>query len=101
MEEPYNGPGKPTHHRADGTNYLQLVGNEYLNIWPVYNWQQISGTTIMQKAALLPPEEIQKDGYTNFVGAVEDGHMGAVGFDFKSPHDKLVAKKRWFFFENE
>ena len=101
MEEPYNGPGKPTHHRADGTNYLQLVGNEYLNIWPVYNWQQISGTTIMQKAALLPPEEIQKDGYTNFVGAVEDGHMGAVGFDFKSPHDKLVAKKSWFFFENE
>ncbi len=101
MEVPYNGPGKPTHHRADGTNYLQLMGNEYLNIWPVYNWQQISGTTIMQKAALPPPEEIQKDGYTNFVGAVEDGLMGAVAFDFKSPHDKLLAKKSWFFFENE
>jgi chondroitin AC lyase len=101
MEVPYNGPGKPTHHRSDGTNYVQLIGNEYLNIWPVYNWQQISGATIMQKAALLPPTEIQKDGYTNFVGAVEDGYMGAVGFDFKSPHDQLIAKKSWFFFKDE
>jgi chondroitin AC lyase len=35
MEEPYNGPGKPTHHRADGTNYLMLKGDEYHKIWPV------------------------------------------------------------------
>jgi chondroitin AC lyase len=101
MEVPYNGPGKPTHHRADGTNYIQLVGDEYLNIWPVYNWQQISGTTILQKPALASPEDIQKEGSTNFVGAVEDGFMGAVGYDFKSPHDGVVAKKSWFFFENE
>lgn len=101
MEVPYNGPGKPTHHRADGTNYIQLVGNEYHNIWPVYNWQQISGTTILQKPALPSPEEIQKDGYTNFVGAVENGLMGAVGFDFKSPHDGIDAKKSWFFFQDE
>ena len=52
MEEPYNGPGKPTHHRADGTNYLMLKGDEYHNIWPVYDWQKISGTTIMQKPKL-------------------------------------------------
>ncbi|SOE22426.1 chondroitin AC lyase [Spirosomataceae bacterium TFI 002] len=101
MEVPYNGPGKPTHHRADGTNYVQLKGDEYLNIWPMYNWQQISGTTIMQKPELPSPEEIQKEGSTSFVGAVEDGNIGAVGYDFKSPHDNLVAKKSWFFFENE
>ena len=40
MEMPYNGPGKPTHHRADGTNYLVLKGDEYHNIWPVYDWQK-------------------------------------------------------------
>lgn len=101
MEEPYNGPGKPTHHRADGTNYVQLKGDEYLNIWPVYDWQKISGTTIVQKPELYPPSEIQKDGLTDFVGAVCDGMYGAVAFDFLSPHDFVKAKKAWFFFDEE
>lgn len=101
MEEPYNGPGKPTHHRADGTNYLMLKGDEYHDIWPVYDWQKISGTTIVQKPALPSPTEIQKEGLTDFVGAVTDGMIGAVVFDFKSPHDPLEAKKSWFFFDQE
>ena len=101
MEEPYNGPGKPTHHRADGTNYLMLNGDEYHNIWPVYDWQKISGTTIVQKPKLYPPSEIQKDGLTDFVGAVTDGLFGAVCFDFISPHDFVEAKKSWFFFDEE
>lgn len=101
MEVPYNGPGKPTHHRADGTNYLMMQGDEYHNIWPVYDWQKISGTTIVQKPELYPPTEIQKDGLTDFVGAVTDGNLGAVVFDFKSPHDLVSAKKSWFFFDRE
>ena len=101
MEEPYNGPGKLTHHRADGTNYLMLKGDEYLNIWPVYDWQKISGTTIVQKPQLPGPDDIQKEGLTDFVGAVTDGLYGAVVFDFKSPHDPLEAKKSWFFFDEE
>ncbi len=101
MEQPYNGPGKTTHHRADGTNYLMLKGDEYHNIWAVYDWQKISGTTIMQKPNLPGPDDIQKEGLTNFVGAVTDGLYGAVAFDFKSPHDMLEAKKSWFFFDEE
>jgi chondroitin AC lyase len=101
MEQPYNGPGKTTHHRADGTNYLVLKGDEYHNIWAAYDWQKISGTTIMQKQNLPGTEEIQKEGLTSFVGAVTDGLYGAVAFDFKSPHDLLEAKKSWFFFDEE
>jgi chondroitin AC lyase len=101
MEEPYNGPGKPTHHRADGTNYVMLKGDEYHNIWPVYDWQKISGTTILQKPKLPGPSQIQKDGLTDFVGAVTDGTIGAVAFDFISPHDKIEARKAWFFFEDD
>jgi chondroitin AC lyase len=101
MEEPYNGPGITTHHRADGTNYLMLKGDEYHNIWPVYDWQKISGTTIMQKPKLHGPDNIQLDGLTDFVGAVTDGLYGAVAFDFKSPHDMLEARKSWFFFDEE
>jgi chondroitin AC lyase len=101
MEQPYNGPGITTHHRADGTNYLMLKGDEYNNIWPVYDWQKISGTTTMQKPKIHGPENIQLDGLTDFVGAVTDGLYGAVAFDFKSPHDLMEAKKSWFFFDEE
>ena len=101
MEVPYNGPGKTTHHRADGTNYLVLKGDEYQNIWAVYDWQKISGTTTMQKPNLPGPTEIQKEGLTGFVGGVTDEMYGAVAFDFKSPHDMLEAKKSWFFFDKE
>ncbi len=101
MEVPYNGPGITTHHRADGTNYHMLKGDEYHNIWPVYDWQKISGATIMQKSELLSSDEIQKDGLRDFVGAVTDGFYGMVAFDFKSPHDLLEARKSWFFFKDE
>ncbi len=107
MEVPYNGPGIVTHHRADGANYLLREGTEYDAIWPVYDWQKVSGTTIMQKpqrhvdrgyGGNLP---VQMRGLTDFVGGVTDGLYGAVAYDFKSPHDRLEAKKSWFFFDNE
>ncbi len=107
MEVPYNGPGIVTHHRADGANYLLLEGNEYDAIWPVYDWQKVSGTTIMQKpqrhvdrgyGGNLP---VRMKGLTDFVGGVTDGLYGAVAYDFKSPHDRLEARKSWFFFDDE
>jgi chondroitin AC lyase len=101
MEEPYNSEGLKNHHRADGTNYLSVSGKEYNNMAPVYDWQKIPGATIMQKEELPAANQIQKDGLTDFVGAVSDGMYGAVAFDFKSPHDPLVAKKAWFFFYRE
>jgi len=101
MEVPYNSEGLMNHHRGDGTNYISLRGDEYTNMAPVYDWQKIPGTTILQKAALPDENEIQKKGLTEFVGAVTDGNHGAVVFDFKSPHDPVAAKKAWFFFDSE
>lgn len=101
MEVPYNGEGLMNHHRGDGTNYISVTGNEYTNIAPVYDWQKIPGTTILQKPALPSENEIQKKGLTDFVGAVTDGKYGAVAYDFKSAHDPLAAKKAWFFFDKE
>jgi chondroitin AC lyase len=101
MEEPYNSEGLMNHHRADGTNYISRTGKEYNDIAPINDWQKIPGATILQKPALPSENEIQKDGLTDFVGAVTDGMYGAVAFDFRSPHDRLRAKKGWFFFDNE
>jgi len=101
MEVPYNGEGLMNHHRGDGTNYISRTGDEYCDIAPVYDWQKIPGTTIVQKPSLPSEDEIQKKGQTDFVGAVTNCKYGAVAFDFKSPHDPLEAKKAWFFFDKE
>jgi chondroitin AC lyase len=101
MEAPYNSEGLFNHHRGDGTNHISVSGDEYLDIFPVLDYQKIPGTTVMQKPEMPAPGEIQKLGLTDFVGAVTDGKYGAVGFDFKSPHDPLIARKAWFFFDEE
>ncbi len=101
MEEPYNSEGLLNHHRGDGTNHISRTGDEYYDIAPVFDYQKIPGTTIMQKPEMPSEREIQKLGETKFVGAVTDGNYGAVAFDFKSPHDPLVVRKAWFFFDDE
>ncbi len=52
------------------------------------------------KRIFAGPGQIQILGQTHFVGAVTDGTYGAVAFDFKSPHDPLIARKSWFFFDD-
>ncbi len=101
MEMPYNSEGLKNHHYADGSNFISRVGDEYYDIYPVFDWQKIPGTTILQKDSLPSENEIQKEGLTDFVGAVTDGTFGAAAFDFKSPHDPLSARKAWFFFDKE
>lgn len=101
MEQPYNSEGLLNHHRGDGANHISRTGDEYLDIWPVYDYQKIPGATILQKPELPSHREIQQLGLTNFVGAATDGRYGTVAFDFRSPHDPLIARKSWFFFEDE
>ena len=101
MEEPYNNEGVKNHFRGDGTSYLSLNGDEYLNMAPVMDWTCIPGATTSVVDKMPDMWQIQKEGQTDFVGAVTDGIYGAVAFDFVSPHYPLKAKKSWFFFDDE
>lgn len=101
MEQPHNEEGLKNHHVGDGSNFISLTGKEYLDIFPVWDWQKIPGTTVVQKPALPHWREIAKKGLTDFVGGVTDGEYGAAAFDFSSPHDPLKARKAWFFFDEE
>lgn len=100
MEEPYNSEGLLNHHRGDGANHISITGDEYFDIFPVFDYQKVPGATIVQKPELPAPNQIQKLGLTDFVGAVSDGLYAAVAFDFRSPHDPLIARKSWFFFDD-
>lgn len=101
MEVPYNGEGLLNHYLGDGANYVYVDGTEYYDIFPVFDWQKIPGTTILQKPELIPEKDIQKWGLTTFVGSAADGRYNVSAFDFVSPHDKTKAKKSWFFFDDE
>jgi chondroitin AC lyase len=101
VEEPYNEESLKMHHLADGANFISRTGREYVNIFPVWDWQKIPGATIVQRPSLPSPKEIAKKGLTDFVGGVSNGEFGAAAFDFKSVHDPLTARKSWFFFDRE
>jgi len=101
MEEPYNDEGLKNHHFADGSNFITITGKEYVDVFPVWDWQKIPGATIVQKPSVLPFKQIPKKGLTNFVGAVSNGTYGAAATDFSSVHDPLQARKAWFYFNNE
>jgi len=101
MEQPHNEEGLKNHHFADGSNFISISGREYFDIFPVWDWQKIPGTTIVQKPALPRFQDIPKKGLTDFSGGASDGKYGVVAFDFSSPHDQLKAKKSWFFFDQE
>ncbi len=101
MESPYNEEGLKNHHYADGSNFILRTAKEYVDIFPVWDWQKIPGTTVVQKAVHPHWNEIAKKGLRDFSGGVSDGEFGAAAFDFSSPHDPLQAKKAWFLFDRE
>ncbi|WP_157486830.1 polysaccharide lyase family 8 super-sandwich domain-containing protein [Dyadobacter alkalitolerans] len=101
MEQPHNEEGLKNHHYGDGSNFITRTGREYDQIFPVWDWQKIPGTTVLQKAELPHWKELAKQGINAFTGGVTDQRYGAAAFDFASVHDPLKAKKAWFFFDKE
>lgn len=101
MEQPHNEEGIKNHHYGDGSLFISRTGHEYFNIFPVWDWQKIPGTTILQKKDVPHWNELAKKGLTDFAGGVSDGVYGVAAFDFSSVHDPLKARKAWFFFDDE
>jgi chondroitin AC lyase len=93
-----NGEGKKSQHLSEGVNLLYLTGDEYKDIFPVWDWEKLPGTTAIQ-GDLVPGEKnaISASGRTKFVGGASDGHYGLAAMDLA--RNNLVAKKAWFFFD--
>ena len=89
--------GQKSHHISDGCNLVMRTGQEYFNIFPVWDWQKIPGTTVEQG-----PDQSgdpRREGTTDFVGGVSDSTCGLAACDFE--RDGLTARKAWFFFDTE
>ena len=93
-----NSEGRKSVHLSDGVNYLYLTGNEYMNIFPVWDWTKIPGTTAIQGTLDTgEPNAIHARGKTTFDGGVSDGTYGLAAMDLA--RGNLTAKKAWFFFD--
>ena len=95
-----NSEGRKSVHMSDGANYLYLTGDEYRDIFPVWDWTKIPGATAIQGTLDTgEPDPIRARGVTTFDGGVSDGTYGMAAMDLA--RGKLVAKKAWFFFDAE
>ncbi len=95
-----NNEGWKSVHMSDGANYLYLTGDEYKDVFSVWDWTKIPGTTAIQGTLVTgEPEPIRVRGTTTFDGGVSDGTYGMAAMDLA--RGKLVAKKAWFFFDEE
>ncbi len=95
-----NGEGLQSLHLADGVNLIMQTGNEYDEIFPVWDWRRLPGTTTEQRAySLKPSSDWGVAGNTTFVGGVSDGTYGATVMDYARLN--VSAKKAWFFFDDE
>ena len=94
---PSNGEGLRNHHLADGCNLILRTGREYEDIFPVWDWERVPGTTVELTGDFGGSP--RRRGETDFVGGVSDGTYGLAAFDFR--RGKLRARKSWFFFDDQ
>lgn len=78
---------------SDGATSIRLAGNEYLDIFPVWEWDKVPGTT-----APAGERENKNDwgklGTSTFTGGVSDGTYGAMTYRMEDYGVKV--RKAWF-----
>ncbi|WP_406684518.1 hypothetical protein N1F78_02000 [Seonamhaeicola sp. MEBiC1930] len=95
-----NGENQMGYYLGDGTNLIYRNGDEYHEIYPVWNWKKLPGTTTVQDTAKLVP--LTWDGYKNgshFTGGLKGKTVGITAFKYR--RDSLKANKSYFFINNK
>lgn len=99
-----NGENLQTYFVSDGSTHISVKGDEYYNIFPVWNWSRIPGVTgpvmdSVPKAA----NDWQTQGTSTFTGGVSDSLYSAYTYTYEDNYAGIntSAKKSWFFFDDE
>ena len=95
-----NGENLMGYHLGDGTNLIYRRGDEYHEIFPVWNWKKLPGTTTVQDNSKLPV--LTWEGYKNgshFTGGLKAKNVGITAFKYH--RDSLKANKSYVFIDNK
>lgn len=88
------------YYMGDGATFLYQTQEEYMDIFPHWDWKKIPGTTVHQDNDTLPV--LTARGYrieSNFVGGVSDGKNGVAVMYYN--RNGLKAHKSWFMFDDK
>jgi len=95
-----NGEGLTNYYLLFGCNLLMQRGDEYRNIYPVWDWHRLPGATCTATDRVLPSIEFGtgSEGTTRFVGGVTDGSVGLSAWVLE--RDGVYAHKASALLEN-
>ena len=87
------------YYMGDGATFFYQSGDEYLDIFPFWDWKKIPGITTYQDERILPV--LTATGYrikSDFVGGVSNGTNGLAAMQYK--REGITAFKSWFYFDD-
>ena len=95
-----NGQGLQSLYLGSGATMIEVTGNEYANIFPVWNWRRLPGTTVEQNTlSLTPTASWGVYGTATYAGGVSNNTYGCEAFSYSQGN--VSAAKSWFYFDNE
>lgn len=88
---------------TDGATDIAINGDEYVDIFPVWDWARIPGVTAPVVTTIPKPAQWGQAGTSTFAGGVSDGKYGATTYWLNDNNYSIntTAKKSWFFFDEE
>lgn len=102
--ETTNSENMKGYFSSDGALLVRVSGDEYDDIWPVWNWHHVPGVTSWNDGYQIWGKRNGNGARSKWpynrsekvAGLVKDGYMiAAMDYD----RDSLTCRKAWFFFE--
>jgi len=80
-----------------GSTLINTRGPEYNNIYPLWDWSRIPGTTTEMKELILTPvtTDVAFKGTNSFGGGVSSGKIGVMAF--KGTYNAIATNKAYFY----
>ncbi|MBA6154638.1 polysaccharide lyase family 8 super-sandwich domain-containing protein [Gelidibacter maritimus] len=98
-----NGEGIKQYFLSDGATGIFVDGDEYYNIFPVWDWSKIPGVTSPEYTSIPQASSYIQQGQSDFVGGVTDNSNTISAYQHIDTYSGIntSANKAWFFFDNE
>lgn len=98
-----NGENLLGYFLTDGANTITVRGNEYADIFPVWDWAMIPGVTAPHLTDIPLPKEWEVSGISKFTGGASDNRYGVSTYLLDDQDYGILtkARKSWFYFDDE
>jgi chondroitin AC lyase len=98
-----NGESLKGYFLSEGAYNIAVDGNEYYDIFPVWDWTKVPGITAPQKTVIPQPAQWGTYGTSVFAGGVSNGTAGVTAFHLNNNEYSINtgARKAWFMFGDE